>query len=91
MLNLLIRNAPYSIYLSVLKKCLEVLFGSYGPVLSITAHENVRMRGQAFVAFESKDTAAKAKKEVDKFPLYGKPMVSSFLLPLVSLSSSTGA
>lgn len=35
------------------------------------------MRGQAFVAFESKDTAAKAKKEVDKFPLYGKPMVSS--------------
>lgn len=48
------------------------------------------MRGQAFIAFENKDTAAKAKKEVDKFPLYGKPMVSSLLLPLVALSNSTG-
>lgn len=60
-----------------MKKCLQVIFGSYGKVLSITAHENVRMRGQAFVAFESKDIAAKALKEVNKFPLYGKPMVRS--------------
>jgi U2 small nuclear ribonucleoprotein B'' len=39
------------------------------------------MRGQAFVAFESKEPAAKAVSEVVGFPLYGKPMVSSFSLP----------
>ena len=62
--------------LPVLKKSLESLFSTYGTVLSVTAHSNVRMRGQAFVAFDSKEPAAKAVSEVVGFPLYGKPMVS---------------
>lgn len=33
------------------------------------------MRGQAFVAFANKEHAAKALKDIQKFPLYGKPMV----------------
>jgi U2 small nuclear ribonucleoprotein B'' len=60
----------------VLKKSLEALFSTYGTVVSVTAHSNVRMRGQAFVAFDSKEPAAKAVSEVVGFPLYGKPMVS---------------
>ncbi|MCO5546878.1 hypothetical protein L7F22_000315 [Adiantum nelumboides] len=35
------------------------------------------MRGQAFVAFDSKEPAAKAVSEVVGFPLYGKPMAKS--------------
>jgi U2 small nuclear ribonucleoprotein B'' len=61
---------------TVLKKSLESLFSTYGTVLSVTAHSNLRMRGQAFVAFDSKEPAAKAVSEVVGFPLYGKPMVS---------------
>lgn len=61
---------------AVLKQSLEALFSTYGTVVSVTAHGNLRMRGQAFISFESKEPAAKAVKEVVGFPLYGKPMVS---------------
>ena len=33
------------------------------------------MRGQAFVSFADVENAKKARKEVNEFPLYGKPMV----------------
>ena len=71
---------------SVLKKSLEALFSTYGAVLSVTAHSNLRMRGQAFIAFDNKEAAAKAIKEVVGFPLYGKPMVSTTMR---AMSSST--
>lgn len=59
----------------VLKASLRGLFKSYGEVLDVVAHSNLRMRGQAFVSFASADTAKKAMKEVRGFPLYSKPMV----------------
>lgn len=59
----------------VLKASLRGLFKSYGEVLDVVAHGNLRMRGQAFVSFESAEIAKKALKEVRGFPLYSKPMV----------------
>jgi RNA recognition motif-containing protein len=59
----------------VLKASLRGLFKSYGEVLDVVAHSNLRMRGQAFVSFASADIAKKAMKEVRGFPLYSKPMV----------------
>jgi hypothetical protein len=44
----------------------------------VVAHGNLRMRGQAFVSFESKESAAKAMKDIQRFPLYSKPMVCYF-------------
>ena len=61
--------------MTVMKQSLKVLFKEYGSVLGVTAHRNMRMRGQAFVTLDTKQAAAKAVKEVQKFPLYGKPMV----------------
>ena len=61
--------------ITVLKASLRGLFKSYGEVLDVVAHKNLRMRGQAFVSFESTDIAQKAAKEVRGFPLYSKPMV----------------
>ena len=43
----------------------------------MVAHNNLRMRGQAFVSFASADIAQKALREVKGFPLYSKPMVHS--------------
>jgi U2 small nuclear ribonucleoprotein B'' len=61
--------------LKVMKQTLRALFKSYGEVLDVVAHANLRMRGQAFVSFPDTEIARKAQKEVRGFPLYGKPMV----------------
>ncbi|KAM0788890.1 hypothetical protein ACM66B_002973 [Microbotryomycetes sp. NB124-2] len=75
---LYINNLNERIKLDVMKGTLKNLFREYGRVWGVTAHGNIRMRGQAFVTLESKEAAAKAVKEVQKFPLYGKPMQLTF-------------
>ncbi|CAL1694891.1 unnamed protein product [Somion occarium] len=76
--TLYIQNLNEKIKLPVLKQSLRGLFKTYGEVLDVVAHDNLRMRGQAFVSFESADVAKKALKEVRGFPLYSKPMQISF-------------
>lgn len=76
--TLYIQNLNERVKPSTLKVTLTNLFKNYAPVLSVTAHSNLRMRGQAFVAFATAEEAEEAKKEVGGFPLYGKPMVVSY-------------
>ncbi|EAU89029.2 RNA binding protein [Coprinopsis cinerea okayama7 len=76
--TLYIQNLNEKIKPEVLKTTLRGLFKTYGPVLDVVAHSNLRMRGQAFVSFESADIAEKAMREVQRFPLYSKPMQISF-------------
>lgn len=76
--TLYIQNLNEKIKIDVLKTSLRGLFKSYGEVLDVVAHSNLRMRGQAFVSFESPEIAKKALKEVRGFPLYSKPMQISF-------------
>ncbi|THU98596.1 RNA-binding domain-containing protein [Dendrothele bispora CBS 962.96] len=76
--TLYIQNLNEKIKVDVMKASLRGLFKSYGEVLDVVAHSNLRMRGQAFVSFESADIAHKAMKEVRGFPLYSKPMQISF-------------
>ncbi|OBZ65192.1 NAD-dependent malic enzyme [Grifola frondosa] len=76
--TLYIQNLNEKIKIPVLKASLRGLFKSYGEVLDVVAHDNLRMRGQAFVSFESADVAKRALKEVRGFPLYSKPMQISF-------------
>lgn len=47
-------------------------------MLDVIAHQNIRMRGQAFVAFPDEESAEKAIKELQHFVLYDKPMVLQF-------------
>ncbi|KAJ7586951.1 hypothetical protein C8J56DRAFT_1004585 [Mycena floridula] len=60
---LYIQNLNEKIKIHVLKASLRGLFKSYGEVLDVIGHGNLRMRGQAFVR---------------GFPLYSKPMQISF-------------
>ncbi|CAK5280348.1 unnamed protein product, partial [Mycena citricolor] len=76
--TLYIQNLNEKIKIDVIKKSLRGLFKSYGEVLDVVAHSNLRMRGQAFVSFDSTEAAKKALKEVRGFPLYSKPMQISF-------------
>jgi len=76
--TLYIQNLNEKIKIDVLKTSLRGLFKTYGEVLDVVAHKNLRMRGQAFVSFASPEIAQKAMKEVRGFPLYSKPMQISF-------------
>lgn len=57
---------------------MRTLFKQFGNVLDVIAHQNIRMRGQAFVAFPDEESAEKAIKELQHFILYDKPMVLQF-------------
>lgn len=59
-----------------MKETLASLFKPYHPVQPVVAHRNVRMRGQAFISFHDKASADLARRDVNEFPLYGKPIVS---------------
>ncbi|KAG5638501.1 hypothetical protein H0H81_012306 [Sphagnurus paluster] len=76
--TLYIQNLNEKIKTDVLKTSLRGLFKSYGEVLDVVAHSNLRMRGQAFVSFASTESARRALKDVQRFPLYSKPMQISF-------------
>ncbi|KAG2022241.1 RNA binding protein [Coprinopsis cinerea AmutBmut pab1-1] len=76
--TLYIQNLNEKIKPEVMKTTLRGLFKTYGEVLDVVAHKNLRMRGQAFVSFESPEIAKKAMLEVQRFPLYSKPMQISF-------------
>ncbi len=89
--TLYIQNLNEKIKIPVLKASLRGLFKSYGEVLDVVAHSNLRMRGQAFVSFESPEIAKKALKEVRGFPLYSKPMVSHFAPPRICVCLSLGS
>ncbi|KZO89544.1 RNA-binding domain-containing protein [Calocera viscosa TUFC12733] len=73
-----VQNLNESVRMNTLKQTLTNLFKNYGDVLDVVAHHNIRMRGQAFVSFANPEEAAKAVKEVDRFPLYGKALKLSF-------------
>ncbi|QSL66386.1 hypothetical protein MERGE_000765 [Pneumocystis wakefieldiae] len=73
-----IRNLSEKVKIGVLKKSLEAVFSSYGTILDIVAHKNIRMKGQAFVVFDSISSAQKAIADVQSFKLFDKPMVLQF-------------
>ncbi|KAF9581736.1 hypothetical protein BGW38_001140 [Lunasporangiospora selenospora] len=76
--TLYIKNLNEKTKLEVLKKSLRTIFGQYGKILEITAHSNIRMRGQAFVAFEDLSASSRALAEIQGFPLYGKQMMIQY-------------
>ncbi len=69
-----------------MKQVLNGLFKNYGLVLDVVLHKNLRMRGQAFVSFADVETAVLARKEVQGFPLYQKPMVSLHIMDSVLIT-----
>ncbi|KNZ79007.1 U1 small nuclear ribonucleoprotein [Termitomyces sp. J132] len=77
--TLYIQNLNEKIKTDVIRSSLKNLFKTYGEVLDVVAHSNLRMRGQAFVSFSSKDSASRALRDVQRFPLYSKPMVGSIV------------
>ncbi|KAG1474959.1 hypothetical protein G6F56_000025 [Rhizopus delemar] len=73
-----VSNLNEKVKIDVLKSSLRTLFKQFGEVLDVVAHGNIRMRGQAFVAYPNEECAEKAIKELQHFILYEKPMVVQY-------------
>lgn len=61
-----------------LKEALEEVFTEYGNILEIVAKTNLKAKGQAFIVFDSVDSATRAIDEVNGFELFDKPMVLDY-------------
>jgi RNA recognition motif-containing protein len=73
-----VRNLEERIKVDQLKEALTELFSEYGEILEIVAKTNLKAKGQAFIVFDSPESAQKAIDEVQGFPLFEKPMQLAF-------------
>ncbi|PLB42066.1 tubulin folding cofactor D C terminal-domain-containing protein [Aspergillus candidus] len=73
-----VRNLEERIKVDQLKEALEEIFSEYGNVLEIVAKTNLKAKGQAFVVFDSVDSATNAIDEINGFDLFEKPMVLDY-------------
>lgn len=73
-----IRNINEKVSINTIKSKLTEIFDKYGPIQSITAHKNIRMRGQAFVSLESEEKSQQAIKELNGTQLFEKKIEVSF-------------
>ncbi|KAI1003507.1 hypothetical protein K3495_g4697 [Podosphaera aphanis] len=69
-----VRNLEERIKLPQLREALEELFSEYGTIIDIVAKSNLKAKGQAFIVFDSVESATKAIEEIQGFELYDKPM-----------------
>lgn len=68
------RNLEERVKIDPLKDALRELFSEFGNVIDIVAKTNLKAKGQAFIVFDTPESAKQAADEVDGFDLFGKPM-----------------
>lgn len=73
-----VRNLEERIKIEQLKEALSELFSEYGEIIDIVAKTNLKAKGQAFIVFDSVESAQKAIDEVQGFELFEKPMQLAF-------------
>jgi RNA recognition motif-containing protein len=73
-----IHNLNEKIKVPELKKQLYNMFSQFGPIIDVIASRMVRTRGQAWIVFQDKQTAALAKSKMDGAIFYDKPMRIEF-------------
>jgi RNA recognition motif-containing protein len=73
-----VRNLEEHIKIPQLKEALTELFSEYGEIIDIVAKTNLKAKGQAFIVFDSVESAQKAIEEVQGFELFDKPMQLAF-------------
>ncbi|KAI8585878.1 hypothetical protein HDU88_001137 [Geranomyces variabilis] len=72
--TLYIRNLPETKAQKSLHDALKAVFSQFGEILDIRMKTNIKLKGQAFVTFKEEESATKALKEIQGFPLSGRPM-----------------
>lgn len=76
--TLYLRNLNEKVGVNKLKHKLQTLFSTYGKILQITAHKNLKMKGQAFITFDSAKSATTALNKLQSFVIFDKPVQIQF-------------
>ncbi|CAH2350818.1 putative U1 small nuclear ribonucleoprotein Usp102p [[Candida] railenensis] len=76
--TLYLRNLNEKISINKLKAKLQSLFSTYGAITQITAHKNLKMKGQAFITYESTENAKNALNKLQNFIIFEKPVHIQF-------------
>ncbi|KAF7587022.1 hypothetical protein BBP40_007843 [Aspergillus hancockii] len=73
-----VRNLEERVKVDQLKDALSEIFSEYGNIIEIVAKTNLKAKGQAFIVFDSVESASNAIDEINGFELFDKPMVLDF-------------
>ena len=73
--TLYVSNLNEKIKKAELKKTLYGLFTSHGRIVDISLQRTERLLGQAWIIFADVPSAAAAKRQLQGFPLYDRPLV----------------
>ena len=77
-LQLYVNNLPEKKSKSVIKKSLYQLFAPFGKIIDVVCLRTVRHRGFAHVVFSDINAATAALRQLQGFPIYGKPIRIAF-------------
>lgn len=76
--TLYINNLNEKVSLNKLKPVLNLLFSRYGNVVQITAHKNMKMKGQAFITYKDASSTERAIRKLQGRPVFKKPIKISY-------------
>lgn len=80
--TLYVNNINEKVKSDVLKRMLYMIFSQYGKVVDIIAKKGLKLRGQAWVVFQTVSSATNALRGKQGFSFYGKPMVSYIIISI---------
>ncbi|BFU22500.1 U1snRNP-specific protein, putative [Entamoeba histolytica HM-1:IMSS-B] len=72
--TLYINNLDQSIKPNRIRDSLNTVFGAYGNVLQVCVRKSLKMRGQAFVIYDTKESAQFAMESLQNHELFDRPM-----------------
>lgn len=76
--TLYIKNLNEKLKIDDLKSTLNDLFSNFGDVIDIRAKHNIRLKGQAFITFQTIDQAELALKTLNNQNFFGKRLVINY-------------
>lgn len=76
--SLYVHNLEERVRPDHLSSALETLFAQYGTILDINIKTSVKRKGQAFIIYDSIESASRALEEAQGFPLFDKPLVIEY-------------
>lgn len=69
-----VNNLEERVKIDTVKEALTRVFKHYGPILDVIAKSSLKRKGQAFIVFDSEQSALEAVEEMNGFEMYGKVM-----------------
>ena len=76
--TLYIKNLNEKIKIDELKEALNKEFSQYGEIIEIRVRNSIRLKGQAFISFKTKEQSSKAKKNLNDKLFLNKKLIIEF-------------